>query len=569
MRTPIVALTWEIWRRNRRVVWAVAAIVLAAWLFNLRFAEDFDANMSQRHQLLTINCLLMAASLLLVFAIFNYTEFNPQKEWTGFPYRLFAFPVTSLTLIAVPILFGISAIELVYFNWLKLVFTQDQMARPEWFGLLLAAYMVFYQTILWTLAGFRILRIIALGLIGTSFIGVAFLPFFAQYSSSPWFSENILSALLSGSAVVAFVVAWVCIARQRCGGGRRRNWLKYLIERITDALPGRKKDFRSPASAQLWYEWRRAGVLLPSCIGALLVLVIGPLSWFLRNEAGGAVWILGWTLAMPVILAFPLGKGFSKADFWSRDLSLPAFIAVRPLATGEMVVTKMKVAALSAGISWLLVVVFLSLWLPLWANLAPLMMVRVGFWMAYGHSMWAEYAISTLFIAAGMSVTWKLLVGGLWVGLSGSKKVFITSAAVCCLVPLVGFIALTILLNHDRVVRAWATEDPNRVLSICEWIAALAVVAKFWLAAFSWRSIAPARVRAYLLLWAGATLLLVMLAILLWAHGLLSVQLMALMDFLPVDIYRLRNLLILLALLVVPLARLGYAPTALVRNRHG
>jgi hypothetical protein len=266
----------------------------------------------------------------------------------------------------------------------------------------------------------------------------------------------------------------MCIVRQRSGGGQRRGWLKYLIERIADAWPRRKKVFRSAASAQLWYEWRRAGLLLPSSIGALLVLVIGPLAWLLRDEPGSAVWILGWTLAMPIMLAFPLGKGFSKADFWSADLSLPAFIAVRPLATGEMIVTKMKVAALSAAISWLLVLAFLSLWLPLWADLAPLTMVRIGFWMAYGHSMWAEYAILTLFIAAGMFVTWKLLVGGLWVGLCGSRRAFITSGAVCCLVPLLGFIGLTMLINHDRAVRAWATEDPNRVLSICQWIAALA-----------------------------------------------------------------------------------------------
>jgi hypothetical protein len=375
-------------------------------------------------------------------------------------------------------------------------------------------------------------------------------------------------AWLSALTVLAFAAAWVCIVRQRYGGGQRRRWLKNLIERIADVLPRRKQGFRSPAAAQFWYEWRRAGVLLPACIGALLILVIAPLSWFLRGDAGSAMSILVLTLAMPMILAFPLGKGFSKADVWSRDLLLPAFVAIRPLATGEMIVTKMKVAALSAGISWVLVLAFLSLWLPLWANVAPLMMVRVGFWMAYGHSMAAEYAIAALFITASMFVTWKLLVGGLWVGLSGSRKFFITSAVVYCLVPLLGFIGLAILLNHERAVRAWVTEDPNRVLSICEWIAALAVIAKFWLAAFSWRSIAPARVRAYLLLWAGATLSLIALANLLWAHGLLSLQLMAVTGFLPVDVYRLRNLLVLLALLVIPFARLGYAPSALAKNRH-
>src|SRR5580765_4402964 len=163
MRSPVAALTWEIWRRNRRTAWVVLGIVLSAWLFNLCFAGDFRATVSQSHQLLTINCLLMAASFLLVFAIFNYTEFNPQKEWTGFPYRLFALPVASLTLTAVPILMGIAAVELVYLMWLKLVFTEGNLARSEWFAFLLGAYMVFYQTILWTLAGFRILRIIVLG----------------------------------------------------------------------------------------------------------------------------------------------------------------------------------------------------------------------------------------------------------------------------------------------------------------------------------------------------------------------------------------------------------------------
>src|SRR5947207_11173534 len=88
-------------------MWVIAAIISSAWLFNLRFAEDFRVSVPQQHELLTINCLLMAASFLLVFAIFNYTEFNAQKAWTGFPYRLFALPVASLTLIAVPLLLGI------------------------------------------------------------------------------------------------------------------------------------------------------------------------------------------------------------------------------------------------------------------------------------------------------------------------------------------------------------------------------------------------------------------------------------------------------------------------------
>jgi len=468
----------------------------------------------------------------------------------------------------VPMLLGIFATLLVFLLWLKLIFSHGDLPRAEWLAFLLGAYMVFYQTILWTLAGFRILRIIVLGLIGTSFIGVAFLPFFGENISSPWLSETILIAMLSGLVAAAFSSTWISIAHQRYGGGKRRSLLKFLFERITDMLPRRTKDFRSASSAQLWFEWRRAGVFLPACIAALLLLVIGPLSWFLRNDEGSATWILIWTLLMPVILAYPLGKGFSRADFLSKGMSVPVFISTRPLASGEIIVIKMKAAALSAGLSWLLVLAFFSLWLPLWANLAPLMTPRIGLWMVYGHSIWGEYVISALYIAASMFVTWKFLIGGMWVGLSGNRKLFLITEAVYYLLPLSGFIGLTILVNHDKAVRAWVTEDPDRVLTILEWLAAFAVVVKFWLAAYTWRNIAKARVRAYLLLWSGATLLLIILAILLWMHGVLDLLLMNVMDCLPLDVYRLRNLLVLVALLIVPFARIGSAPCALAKNRH-
>ena len=95
-------------------------------------------------------------------------------------------------------------------------------------------------------------------------------------------------------------------------------------------------------------------------------------------------------------------------------------IGVRPLATNELVAIKLKVAARSAAIAWLIVLVFLALWLPLWANLDGLAMIRVGFWMAYGHSVHPQYAIAALIVLGGMLLTWKFLVGGLWIGLSGT-----------------------------------------------------------------------------------------------------------------------------------------------------
>jgi len=554
MRSPITALTWEIWQRNRRSARLVIGIVLFGWLFHLVSPPSFGALAVAR-----VNCLLSVASLLLVFGIFNYTEFNPLKEWTGFPYRLFALPVATWMLVALPMSLGVAAVELVYLTWVELIFAHDGVYRHGWIAVLTGACMVFYQTILWALAGFRVLRMIMLGVTGTSFIGVAVLPLFGEYISSPWFSERVLIALLAGLSLIAFLTAWICVARQRCGGGRRRNWLLALGDTVSDALPRRRKGFASPKDAQFWFEWRRSGLLLPVCTGALLILIIGPLSWVLRKDSDSTLWVLGWTLAMPVILAAPVGKGFSKPDFWSGGLSLPAFLAIRPLATGEMVVIKMKVAALSTAISWLLVLAFLSVWLPLWADLAPLSMIRVGFWMIYDHSVYPQYAIAALSIIAGMFLSWKFLVGGLWIGLSGNRKLFIGAAAAYSLALLLGMIGLIISLNYKEVVQDWIEEDPDRLLPFFEWLAAFAVIAKFWLAAFSWRKIDPQRVRKYLLVWLGGTFCLIALAILWWKGGRL---------YLPLDADRLRNLLILIAVLVIPFARPGLAPSALARNRH-
>src|SRR5215831_10291497 len=112
MRSPTAALAWEIWRKSRQRFWIAAGIVLFGWLYNLVLPGDTTtaAHVERR---LTLNCMLMVASLICVFGAFNYTEFSRHKEWTGFPYRLFALPVTSLRLVAVPICLGIAVAELV------------------------------------------------------------------------------------------------------------------------------------------------------------------------------------------------------------------------------------------------------------------------------------------------------------------------------------------------------------------------------------------------------------------------------------------------------------------------
>ncbi|HET9132380.1 MAG TPA: hypothetical protein VFO86_15600, partial [Terriglobia bacterium] len=379
---------------------------------------------------------------------------------------------------------------------------------------------------------------------------------FSQVSSSAWFAEKTWIGLLSASALVSFLFAWMYVSRQRSGSGQSRNWISLPIDRIADGLPGRRSEFASPVSAQCWMEWRRTGLLLPLIVGVILLLVIGPLALYLAKDADSSLDILFAVLVMPAAIALPIGKGFSKPDIWSNDLSLPAFTAVRPLTTDEMVAIKMKVAVRSTLVSWLLVLSFLVLWLPFGANFDLMKPVQAVLWQVSGQNSFLQFAIAALVVLVGMLLTWRFLVGGLWIGLSGNNKLYVVSAIPYAFLPIVGMASL--ILFQQRA-QEWIQHNLDRLLPTMEWIALLAVIAKLSLAVFSWRNIAPQQRKRYLAIWIGSTLCLVALTMFVWT---------SLQHVLPSEVYPLRNLMILCALLTIPLARPGLATRTLAKNRH-
>src|ERR1051326_6741813 len=112
MRSPITALVWEMWGRNRTFIRVLAAITIFSCVFNSVLPGSIRAA-GASVLLELMNFHLGLASLLLVLAICSYTEFNPQKASTGFPHRLFVLPITSLELVAVPMMVGVAAMEIV------------------------------------------------------------------------------------------------------------------------------------------------------------------------------------------------------------------------------------------------------------------------------------------------------------------------------------------------------------------------------------------------------------------------------------------------------------------------
>jgi len=515
MRSPTVALLWGIWQRHRAFVAAIAIFTAAGWL-----VDGGEPS--------TLNEMLGLLSFVLLFGIFTYTEVSEDGGVGRFPHRLFTLPVSTLRLVAVPVVAGVVSVELLYLLWMDRL-TRGGMASPLFVGVLFAALMVFYHAVVWTLARLGPLRLVVLGAIGLAVFVIGLLPSFTSLGVSPWRSERVLGTLAAGLAVAAFLLAWRHVARLRSGGGYQTRRLERLIGRLAVALPVRRRAFASPLAAQFWFEWRSSGMALPALVGGVLLMAIGPLSWLGRHDPNDTLRLLLGTLAMPVILAIPIGMAFAKPVLWSDDLSVPAFMAVRPLQADDFIETKVKVAAMSVAISWLVVLSFVGVWLSLWANLES----------ARGAA--PSYGVAVLFVIAAMLLTWRFMITSLWSGLSGNRRLFIASVAPVALV------VMAWLISDASGLIDWVLEDPSHLTPVV-WTLAVAVIAKYALAVYSWRRIAPRHIRSYLLVWLGGTACFVTLAVQLRGS--------------------LEGVAVLLAVMAVPLARIGLAPSFLARNRH-
>ena len=529
MRSATSALLWEIWHRHRPVVAGIVGLTIVGRLLYL----------SPRSSLLVD--LLAMLSFLLLFGVFNYT----------FPRRLFTLPVSSLRLVVVPMLTGIVSVELLYLLWMEPLSRGGSASRP-FVAVLLGALIVFYQTVLWTLELLGPLRLVVVGAVSVIVFGIGLWPSFPPSPPPPWRSEDTLAALVAFAAIMAFLLAWRHVVRVRCGGGRAPLRLERLIASVAAAIPTRRRAFPSPMDAHFWFEWRCSGLVLPILVGGVIVVIIGPLSWLARADAADSFRVLLGTLAMPIVLAIPVGMAFAKPTFWSEDLSVPPFVAVLPLTDETIVAIKVKVAIASAVVSWLLVLSFVGIWFPLWANLDSVSRFAIQLWAFHGHSVAAVYGLAALIVIAGMFLTWRFLVSRLWSGVSGRRALFIASAMSVVFLAIAG-----VAFDADRLPR-WLLQDPARMAAVV-WIVSAAVAVKYWLAAYAWRRVSARYARQYLLVWGTGTMCLALLAVLLWRVMRIYVAL---------DIYRFQSLMILLSLLAVPLARVGLAPSSLSRNRH-
>jgi hypothetical protein len=547
MRSAVVVLAWEFWAANRRGWLIVLLTVVGCALLYRILAEPLQ----QSEGLRFFCCLPMVMSLILAGAFCNFTDRERRDGIAGFPRRLFVLPLKTGFLVTWPMAFGLMSVVAIYVAWATLILRPlgiDIWVR--WPATLLAACVVFYQALIWCLCGFRITRIVILSLVVTTVVGIGFLPMLLPKTNF-WSSEAVLSGAVASAAAVAYAGTIVIVGVQRRGGARGWSWSLHFVDRLIATLPLRRHSLKSPEAALFWIEWRRFGFVLPASVLLTAMLILSVTIRFTDRSAEATMWAETWLVLMPILLAVPIGMGFGKPDFWSLELSLPTFVAARPVSGGQLLAAKMKAAALSTILAWaaLMIIAPLSIYLYLdiehWHDA----------WEIFGiiYSPLSQWALPILGLVMGMLLTWSLLIGNIWLGYSGRAMIYYSFVAV-------GMAGLLMTL----VFLVWWAEYPrsrdNLIVNLLPglpWLLAAALSAKVWAAVGCARQlrrrrlISSAHIAVFFCVWLAAT------SCLLFHAWLMSPR-----------IEWLRIIFVLMAFCMIPVARIAAAPLTIAWNRN-
>jgi hypothetical protein len=458
-----------------------------------------------------------------------------------YPSRAFTQPVTTAALAGWPMLYGTAAMIVLWMAIRLFTLWPSGLEVPVvWPALLAASLLAWTQALTWMpypLPGLRIIvTVLWLGTID----GIALL---ALNYNAP---EPLMLAILAPQIPLAYLVARFAVARARRGDVPDWRGAFAWITQIARIPSSRRGHFRSPSRAQAWFEWRRYGLSLPAWVGILLPFEL-ILLWIDADSAELAFAVLLFVLLTPPFMASFAAIAVSKSGPDASDsYGLTPFIGTRPLSTAELVAAKLKMTIRSIGLAWLLVLVAVPIALALSGSSA----VVLNRWHHLSEIVGTPRAavVVLLLLAAFIASTWKQLVRSLYVGLSGRASLIKGSVLL-----VLGFFFVfgpfaEWVIESGRLGEVWSA-----LPFIFAVLVSLKMIAAAWIVVRLYRG----RIVSDRTLVTGAAL---------WTVAVLPLYgvLEWLFDTPHIPDY----VLLLLAILAIPLARLSAAPLALASNRH-
>ncbi len=465
MLPPALAIAWMIWRRHRGVlVLGTGYLLFVAIATQVLLAQGLNLNSAFVNSGMVRGIFAMLLQLLfgfpiglgLFFCLGSDADINARGSC--FPADLFTLPVRTVELAGWHIAYGALAVFVV------LVATTGLILRPGleafagissvplwWPAVLAVAFLACLQAMLWLPFGLAGVRIIAATILLSGLV------FAATFAAESGVSEGKLVLSFATVAVLGWISAYEGVRRGRRGDVPNWDFLFRWARRLVQWLPQRRAPFVSAASAQVWFEWRRAGKSLPVMTALVLPVALFPL--FLgKNDVLPTVNILLGALAIPVVMAGMAGLTVSGRHPWVKDYyGVAPFTATLPMSTADMVGAKLKSAARSVLSAWFLMLLAILVAVPLAGRVDDV----VDLWRR------ALRGQDTFSLGAGLLGvflmlilwTWKRQVDSLVAGLTGRKWVIISS-----IVLAMAAIAVACILG------GWIIDHPEKLPAIRVWL---------------------------------------------------------------------------------------------------
>lgn len=528
MRSPAAAFAWE-FRQQHRWGFLLTTIYLFAValikLVLLRPGQLVTFRDSESFALIVL--VPMDAALIYFLAVFTFgLAGDIAARRSIYPARMLTLPVTTDALAGLPMLYGTTAITLLWFATRALAAWPTGYDIPViWPGLLAASMLAWTQALTWMsypLPGMRIIVTILWLVVVDAIVMIAL-----QFHPG----ELTMMAILSPHIPLAFLTARAAVRRARCG--EIPDW---RLERNAAKLRQRAP-FSSAARAQTWFEWRRHGRSLPALVAILLPFELSML--FIFRETPQIVFetLAGVLLTPPFMGAF-VAATVSKSS---------PHIATRPLTTAAMIAAKLKATIWSTLAAWLLIAITVPLALRLSGTLPMVMEWTHHLIEIVG----TPRAIAMLLLGLLVLVasTWKQLVQGLFIGMTGRDWVAKASVfAALWLLSITFAFGHWVIGNHTAVKLLW-----NAFPSIAGALVLVKVSAAAWIAMrlHDRRLLTDRAIIIGAITW--DVLVFALYGLLAWIFPALIIR---------------HYLLALFAILAIPLVRLSAAPLAVAWNRH-
>jgi|GEM_PF-3708104 len=534
---PALAIAYYLWLRTRWMLAGFAAVALFAPLAHKAFPLY--------PELITMAG-LGASVILLVLLIsqFNYAGADVSARESAFPKSMMTLPLRSVTLVGWPMLYGSMACALLFLLMMYILLPRHLFAQiPYWAMLASAGFCAWLQVVSWAPFWWQMTRVIAAIICLTIII---FLGIIAHATGIP---DWLILLPYVGMLAMAFIVGSKGVARARRGDGVKSPWSNGAIPKPVRPVALRLT-FRSASAALLWVEIRRNLIFTPfiSLMAPVLIFVLcvfhpgKPSSIYLYGKMiSSTMVIVAIFIGSPLWCSLIVNGTLAKFDTWLPHITVPNFLAVRPVTDSRIVAAKIKNVAIAMAVTWLATYLLLILW-ALLPNSYERHHSVAGLVAAHFKMRYLWWGL-TAAIALPL-ICWKVAIQSLWIYLYGRRW----------LINSVGFATIAIWIGLGALAK-WAPW--REIVPFLPWLALMFVLAKGVLAIVIIRALVDRRLLSpkSIFGWSAVWLLIVLG---LW----ISVKVALHPQWLG------QWLLAAAVIWFVPTNRLLLAPLALHANRH-